>query len=91
MERERQKQTRCARTNDRTVDSRRGGETDRKIDKESGGENGGKGKRNKEAENEWRTPSYRSIRTPISPPGRAITAYREWDESHPKRMGWMVG
>lgn len=26
----------------------------------------------------------RSIRTPISPPGRAITAYREWDESHPK-------
>ena len=34
-----------------------------------------------------RIPLCRSIRTPISPPGRAITAYREWDEIEPKRGG----
>lgn len=71
MERERQKQTGCARTNDRTVRE-------------------GKGKRIDGERRQSGAPPRRSIRTPISPPGRAITAYREWDESHPKRMGWIV-
>jgi len=67
------------------IDSEEEKEREREREREGGGER--EGDKSEEAKSDWRTPSYRSIRTPISPPGRAITAYREWDEFHSRRMG----